>query len=114
MINVAEIKKSSIQSWESAHRGRMAFSKKDPITKEEYPYHALKGHIDHWTNMLFAVDENDFRYPIIKEHLIENQLTFIFRYEWEYKDSHPFKFKWIYKLYKELISERDLSNFLLN
>ncbi|MCB0414113.1 MAG: hypothetical protein KDD50_07255 [Bdellovibrionales bacterium] len=114
MLNVSEIKRSSNRNWDSAYRGRIANSKKETVAKEEYPYHTIKGHIDHWTNMLFVVDENDFRHSIIKEHLVENQLTFIFRYEWEYKKSHPFKFKWIYQLYKELVSERDLQNFLLN
>jgi hypothetical protein len=114
-INITKLQKSSRSSWKADFEGKEMLGLDPEITLQELPYHAFKHHIERFENLAVKLKNDHFRYPLMKQQSTKSKLLFLFRYEWEFgKTSIPFKHKWIYQMYKDLCSERDLQNLLID
>lgn len=108
-FNISKLKKGSRSSWKSSFEGKEMLGLEPEITLQELPYHAFKDHIDRFEYLAGKLKNDHFRYPLMKKQSTTSKLLFIFRYEWEFgKKSAPFKHKWIYHMYNDLCSEKDL------
>ncbi len=109
-MDITQLRKSSRRSWRVEWEGKEILGLDSKISEAELPYFALNKQIDHLENMLSLLEGDSFRFPIINKQLKNAKLLFAFRYEWEFSTkAYPFKYKWIYYKYKELLSEGNLA-----
>jgi len=105
------LKKIAKKSHRSEYEGKEMLGQFPEIGLEELPYWSLDRGIAHLENVLYMVtnqNPKDFRVELVSKQLVEYQLLFIYRYEWEYKNKIPFHLKWIYLKFKELEKDKAL------
>lgn len=114
-MNITQLKKEAKKSWRQSYLGKELLGDLSGIGEKELPYYVLKEHIERLKNLSLTLNNDSFRFSIVNQQLIEAQLLFIFRYQWEYGDvSYPFTNKWIYRYYTKLLLVKNLSDHLTN
>ncbi|MGE4133004.1 MAG: hypothetical protein AB7F86_15285 [Bdellovibrionales bacterium] len=112
---IQQIKKSAIRSWSAEFRGRKDLGLQDKnLTEETLPFWVLAKQIAHKKNLVCEFAKDEYRRKIVEMQLEETELSFIFRYRWQYSNSSPFTAPWIFRFYRKLISERNLGDLFRN
>lgn len=112
-LDLISIKKNAKKSWKDSFQGKEMLGQLPDIGLKEVPYYVLKDYIHHFEDLLFGTELDYFHQAIIEKKLLEYQLLFIYRYEWEFgRNKAPFGMKWIFDKYKDLYSSRDLHQYL--